>query len=98
MKGRIERLHLLQQSIDQFLRPADGQRRNVVDRLVRIEFGALTGREAQGIDDMRADAEKAQFEDLKQPYGARADDDRFDVLFRHLKPDSLLVSIIRAAD
>src|ERR1700689_2278205 len=98
MKCRIEGLHLLQQAIDQFLRAADGQRRNVVNRLVRIELSALTAGQAQGIDDVCADAKKAQFEDLKEANGARADDDRFDVLFRHLKPDSLLLSIIRAAD
>jgi hypothetical protein len=40
----------------------------------------------QGIDDVRADAEKAQLEDLKQSYGTCADDDRLNVLFRHVKP------------
>ncbi len=89
MKRGVEGLRLLQQSIDQFLCAAHRQRRNVVDRLVRIELGALTAGLAQGIDDVRADAEKAQFEDLKQSHGTCADDDRFNVLFRHVRPDSL---------
>jgi hypothetical protein len=36
MKLRIERLGLLQQPVDQFLRTAHGQRRDVINRLLRI--------------------------------------------------------------
>ena len=75
MKLRVERLRLLQQPIDQFLRAADGQRGNVVDRLLRIELAALTARMLQRIDDVRADAEQSELEDLKQTAGSRADDD-----------------------
>jgi hypothetical protein len=44
----------------------------------------------EGIDDMGADSEKTEFEDLKQSHGTGADDDGFDRMFRHVKPDSLL--------
>ena len=46
-----ERLDLLQQPVDQLLRAAHGQRRNVIDRLVRIELGALAADLRQRIDD-----------------------------------------------
>ena len=74
---RLERLDLLQQPVDQFLRPAHRQRRNVVDGLVRIELGALPARVRQGIHDVGADAEEAELEDLEQSAGTGADDDDF---------------------
>src|SRR5579871_6797082 len=86
VERRLEGLRLLEQAINQLLRPADGQGRNVLDRLVRIKLGALTARLTQGIDDVGADAEQAQLEYLKKPHGTRADDHRFNVLFRHVKP------------
>src|ERR1700761_7925310 len=82
----LERLGLLEQTVNQFLRPADGQRRDVINRFVRIQLGALAAGLAQGIDDMGADTQKTQLENLKQSYGTRADNDRFNVLFRHVKP------------
>jgi hypothetical protein len=36
-----------------------------------------------------ADAQKAQLKDLKQSDGTGADDNRFNVLFRHTKLDPL---------
>lgn len=93
MEGGVKRLGLLQEPVDQFLGAANGQRRDVVDRLIRIQLGALAARLRQGVDDMGADAEKAQFEDLKQSDGTCADDDRFDLcggglrrtgVFRHV--------------
>src|SRR5258708_29297692 len=89
MKRGLERLGLLQQSIDQFLGAAQGQGGNVIDRLIGIQLRALTAGLAQGIDDVSADPEQSQLEDLKQSHGTRADDDRFNVLFRHVKPVSL---------
>src|ERR1700679_1367948 len=88
MECRIERLDLFQQPIDQLLGAADGQCRNVINRLVGIEFGALSAGKAQRVDDVRADAKQAQFEDLKEAHGTGADDHRFDVLFRHVKRHS----------
>ena len=41
MERGMERFHLLQQPVDQFLRAANRQRGDVVDRLVGIELGAL---------------------------------------------------------
>ena len=85
MKRGVKGLGLLQQPIDQFLRAANGQRGNVINRLVGIQLGALTAGLRQGIDDVSADPEKPEFEDLEQSDGAGADDDRFDVLFRHVE-------------
>jgi hypothetical protein len=48
----------------------------------------LTAGLAQGFDDMSADPEQPQLEDLKEDNGTGADDDRFNVLFRHVSPDS----------
>ena len=97
VKSRVERLGLIQEAIDQFLSPADRQRGNIVDRLVRIQFGALTASLRQRIDDVRADSEKSEFENLKQSHGTSADDDCLDRrgcdlcrrgFFRHGKPGS----------
>ena len=41
MKRGFEGLGLLQQSIDQLLRAANRQCRNVIDRLIGIQLGAL---------------------------------------------------------
>ena len=78
MKRGVERLGLLQQPVDQFLGAADRQRRDVVDRLVGIQLGALAAGLRQGIDDVGVDSEKPELEDLKQSHGACADDDRLD--------------------
>ena len=78
MERGMERFCLLQQSVYQFLSTANRQGGNVVDRLVRIQLGALPADLGQGIDDVSADAEQAELEDLKYPNRAGADDDRFD--------------------
>src|ERR1700722_16457536 len=75
MKLRRKGLDLLHQPIDQLLRVAHGQRRDVIDRLVRIQLRALSARMRQGIDDMRADAEEPELEGLEKAAGACADDD-----------------------
>ena len=77
VQRRIERHDLLQQPIDEFLGAADGQRRNVVDRLVGIQLGALAARRAERIDDMAAHAQQAELEHLEQPAGAGANDHDF---------------------
>ena len=77
MIRRVEGLRLFDQAIDEFLCAADGQRRNVVDRLVRVQLGTLPAGLRQRIDDVRRDAEEAEFEDLEQARGAGANDDCF---------------------
>ena len=72
---RVEGLRLLQQAVDQLLGAADRQRRDVVDRLLRIQLTALPARMLERVDDVRVDAEQAQLEDLEQAAGAGADDD-----------------------
>ena len=57
-----ERLDLLQQPVDQLLGAAHRQRRDVVDRLVRIQLGALAARVLQRVDDVGLDAEQPQLE------------------------------------
>ena len=75
MKLGVEGLDLLHQPIDQLLGAAHGQRRNVVDRLIRIELGALAARMRERVDDVRADTQQAELEDLEQAAGSCADDD-----------------------
>ncbi len=77
VKLRIERMRLLHQPVDEFLRTADRKRRNVIDRLVRIELGALPARRLERIDHMGRNAEQPELEDLKQAARPRADDDDF---------------------
>jgi hypothetical protein len=67
-------LDLLEQAIDEFLRSADGQRRDVVDRLVRVELGALPARVSQRVHDVGLDAEQPELEDLEETRRASADD------------------------
>jgi hypothetical protein len=80
VESRLEGLDLLQQPIDELLRAAYRQRRDVVDRLVGIELGALTARMLERVDDVRLDAEQPELKHLKQPARTRTDDDgvRFD--------------------
>ena len=70
-----ELIERLQEPVDQLLPAADRKRRNVVDRLVRIELGALAARVRERIDHVAADAEQSQLEHLEQPAGARSDND-----------------------
>ena len=74
MKLRLEGLDLLQQPVDQLLCPAHRQRRDVVDRLVGIELGALAARVRERIHHVCADPEQAELEYLEQPTRAGAND------------------------
>ncbi len=47
MKLGLEGMDLLHQSIHEFLRSTDRQRRNVVDRLVGIQLGALSAHDLE---------------------------------------------------
>jgi hypothetical protein len=68
MKLRRERLDLLHQFVRQTL-PADlGPGRNVIDRLFRVELGALAAGTVENIDQMAFEIVKAEFE-----YGKEAD-------------------------
>ena len=73
---RVERLRLLQQAVDQLLRAAHGQRGNVIDRLLGIQLAALAAGMLERVDDVGANAQQAELEDLEQAAGAGADDDR----------------------
>ncbi len=77
VEGGVEGLRLFEQPVDQFLGAADRQRGNVVNRLVGIELRALAADLVEGIDDVGADAEKPELEDLEQSDGTRTDDDDF---------------------
>ena len=52
-----------------------GQAGNVVDRLFRIELGALPARAVENVDQMAFEVEQAELEHGEQPARARADDD-----------------------
>ncbi len=69
--GRAERLDLLHQRVDQPLRRHLRQRRNVVDRLLRIELGALAADLVEDVDEMRLHVEQAELEHREQPDRAR---------------------------
>jgi hypothetical protein len=72
MEGRVERLDLLQQCVGDALAGDHGNAGNVVDRLFRIEFGALPADLVENVDQMRLHVQKTQFEHGKQPAGTRA--------------------------
>jgi len=75
MEGRMKRLDLLHQSLGE---PVAGDHRdagNVVDRLLRIEFGALAADLVEDVDQVRLDVEQAELEHREQPDRPRADDD-----------------------
>ena len=74
MEGRVERLDLLQQRIGQALAGDEGDAGNVVDRLFRIELGALAADLVEDVDQMRLHVQEAQFENGEQAARARAND------------------------
>ena len=63
MELRTERLDLLHELIDQALRGNLRDRRDVVDRLLRIELGALAADLVENIDQVGLHIQEAQFED-----------------------------------
>ena len=74
MQLGTERLDLRQQPVGQLLARDDGERGDVVDRLFRIELGALPAGLLQDVDDVRLDVEQAELEHRKQADGPGADD------------------------
>ena len=75
MKLGRERLDLLQQPINKFLRAAYRQRRDIVDRFIRIQLRALSARVRERVDDVRLYAQQPELENLKQTTGTCADDE-----------------------
>ena len=74
MECRLERLDLLQQPVGQFLAGDDRQTRNVVDRLLGIELGALPARPVEDVDQMAFEIEQPKLEHREQPDRACSDD------------------------
>ena len=68
----MERLDLLHQRLGQALAGDEGNAGNVVDRLFRIELGALAADLVEDVDQMRLHVQQAQFEHGKQSAGTRA--------------------------
>ena len=65
---------LRHQVVGQLLAGDHGKARNVVDRLFRIELGALAARTVENVDEVAFDVEQPEFEGREQPAGARAND------------------------
>src|SRR5690242_21833647 len=74
MELRIEGLDLLQQAIDQLLAGHQRKTGNVVDRLFRIELGALPARPIQNVNQMALEIQQPQLKHGKQADGPVADD------------------------
>ncbi len=66
---RVERLDLLHQPVGQFLAGDDGQARNVVDRLFRIELGALPARPVEDVDQMALRSSSPSSNTANRPMG-----------------------------
>ena len=75
VKFRVERLDLFEQPRGKFGTRHDGQCRNVVDRLFRVELGTLAARPVEDVDDVAADVEQTQLEHGEEAAGTGADDD-----------------------
>ncbi len=74
MKRRLERLDLLHQRIGEPLARNHRQGRNVVDRLLGIELGALSADLVEDVDNVSLDVEQAEFEHCEKTAGAGAYD------------------------
>ena len=69
---RIERLDLLHQALGEALAGDHRDAGNVVDRLLGIQFGALSADLVQDVDQMHLDVEQPEFKHGEQSAGARA--------------------------
>src|SRR4029077_8892973 len=74
MEGGMKRLDLLHQSIGDAVASDVRNPRDVVDRLLRIELGALATDLVEDIDEVRLDIKQAKLEHREQADRARADD------------------------
>src|SRR5207248_10873067 len=70
-----ERLDLRHECITQTLPGDVREGGNVVDRLLRIELGALAADLVEDVDDVRLHIEQAQLKHCEQAAGAGADDE-----------------------
>ena len=75
MEIGFERAELLCETLDELMRAHDRERGDVVDRLLRVERGALPAYLRQRVHHVRVDSEQPQLEDLEQAARAGADDD-----------------------
>ena len=66
MEGRLERLDLAEQVVDEALAGDDREAGDVVDRLLRIKLGALAADLGQDIDEVGLDVEEAELEHREQ--------------------------------
>ena len=82
---RSERRDLLHQVLGQLLAGDDGIAGNVVDRLFRIELGALPTRPVENVDQVALEVQQAQLEHGEQADRSRADNDDigFNYVFGH---------------
>ena len=87
MKLGAERADLLDQIVNQPLSGNSRQPRNVVDRLFRIKFGALSARAVENVDQMAFEIEQAQLEHGEEPAWPRPDDHHIclEIIGAHLK-------------
>ena len=90
VEGRPEGLDLLHQRFGEPLAGDEGNAGNVVDRLLRIELGALAAGLVQNVDEMRLHVQKAEFEYGEKAEGTRPNNqdigfDRFAHLTSRLK-------------
>ena len=69
-----EWLDLREQPIGQPLAGDDGQAGDIVDRLFRVELGALAADLVEDVDHMRLDVDEAEFEHREQTDRPGADD------------------------
>src|SRR5215831_17887460 len=74
MKRRLEWLDLLHQRVGEPLARNHRQGRNVVDRLLWIELGALSADLVEDVDKVSPDVEQAEFEHGEKAARAGADD------------------------
>ena len=75
MEGGFARRDLVHERVGETLARDDRQAGNIVDRLFRIEFGALAAGAIKHVHDMRLQVQEAEFEDGEEPYWPGADDD-----------------------
>ena len=75
MEIGLERTELLREALDELVRSHHRKRGDVVDRLLRVERGALPANLRQRVHHVRVDPEQPQLEDLEQAARAGADDD-----------------------
>src|SRR4029078_4487625 len=73
MEGRVERLELFEELVDEPFAGDHGIARDVVDRLLRIKLGALAARLVQDVDHRRLDVEEPELKDGKEADRSGAD-------------------------